>query len=106
VFANPHGLQLGADVYSTYDAFISVASLNAGVLSLAETNINGDHPLAKPNLYQVTKKVWKHSAVAFSHTNKGFNDLYQPGGTMTMACRNWTSRVIEKGVDRTTSKLQ
>lgn len=99
MFANPHGLHLGMGTYSTEEAFLTLASMHTGVLSLAETNINWDHPSAKSKLHNITRKVWKHSSVAFSHTSEKFKDLNQPGGTLMMACGDWTSRVIEKGVD-------
>jgi hypothetical protein len=45
------------------------------------------------------KKTWKHSTHSKSFTKENFTSEQQPGGTLTLACNHWTSRVIEHGID-------
>ncbi len=97
--SNPKGLKLTYDILETEHSLGRVHSLGVSVLSLAETNVNWNHPKVPGRFHKSIRKIWRHSAVSKSSTNDSFTSETQPGGTLTMACGNWTSRIIEKGVD-------
>lgn len=99
VFANPRGLKLFTDLLLTKHNLSTIASLGTGVLGLAETNLNWDHKHTKSILHSTVKNMWKHSISSHSHTADSFKTHKQPGGTLTLVCGNWTSRVIEHGQD-------
>lgn len=66
---------------------------------MAETNVNLSIPTARKKLQNLLKKVWQHSVTMTSHTKENFGSINQPGGTLMTITGNWTSRVIERGVD-------
>jgi hypothetical protein len=99
LFSNPKGLKLTYDILETEHSLGRVHSLGVGVLALAETNVNWNHPSVQARFHSSIRKVWKHSAVSKFSTKDHFTTETQPGGTLTMTCGNWTSRIIEKGVD-------
>jgi hypothetical protein len=99
LFSNPRGLKLSTDIMETQFSLGRVQSLHAGVLCLAETNLNWGHPRALTKFHGLIRKVWRHTSVSKSYTKDEFSSERQPGGTITMACNHWTSRVLEKGED-------
>jgi hypothetical protein len=99
LFSNPRGLQLSTDIMETQFSLGRVHSLHAGVLCLAETNLNWGHPRALTKFHGLIRKIWRHTSVSKSYTKDDFSSERQPGGTITMACNHWTSRVLEKGED-------
>jgi len=74
-------------------------ALGVGVLCLAETNVNWGHPQILNKFHCSLRKIWKHSTHSKSFTADNFTSEEQPGGTLTLVCNHWTSRVIERGVD-------
>jgi hypothetical protein len=99
LFSNPRGIKLSTDILETEHSLGRVQSLSAGILGLAETNVNWNNPKVLGALHRSVRKIWRQSSVAKSSTNDNFQSETQPGGTLTMACGHWTSRVIERGVD-------
>ena len=99
IFANPQGLKLMSDIMETEYSMGRCHSLGVGVLCLAESNLNWDHPQATGKFHGVLRKVWKHSKVSKSFTKDHFQSTNQPGGTVTVVYNHWTSRVIESGED-------
>lgn len=97
--ANPQGLFLGGNKVSTEHGFASCTALRSSMLCLAETNVNWSHPKAIPKPSAAAKKVWYHSNQSTSDTKENFSSLNQPGGTLTLVCNKWASRVIMKGQD-------
>jgi hypothetical protein len=97
--ANPQGLFLGGNKVSTEHGFASCTALRSSVFCLAETNVNWSHPKVIPKSSAAAKKVWYHSNQSLSHTKGNFSSLNQPGGTLTLVCNKWASRVIMKGQD-------
>jgi hypothetical protein len=47
----------------------------------------------------VHSEVFSNSSFQTSQTPDKFTKEFQPGGTLTLLCENWSSRVIEKGTD-------
>jgi hypothetical protein len=45
------------------------------------------------------RQTWQHSSISYSRAKEDFISSYQPGGTATMICDNWTSRVLGRGED-------
>jgi len=81
LFANPKGLKLTNDIMETEYSMGRCRSLGVGVLCLAESNLNWDHPLATGKFHGLLRKIWKHSKVSKSFTKDHFQSPNQPGGT-------------------------
>jgi hypothetical protein len=60
-------------------------------------NINGGHQLS--NARRCFSKTWQNSGIQISHLNEKITSSYQPGGTLTGVVNNWTSQIIEHGMD-------
>lgn len=80
-------------------SFSQLSNLGVGAICLAETNLNWKHPRVLKHLKDTTKKIWQHSSSITSHIPEDNISENQPGGTMTLLTNNWTSRIIERGVD-------
>jgi len=74
-------------------------TLGVGALCVAESNLNWGNPKVQGKFHGMLQKIWRHTKTSKSYTKDGFTSENQPGGTVTMVCNNWTSRVIEEGVD-------
>ncbi len=62
-------------------------------------NVNWDLPEQHQSFYNLLNKTWKASVSCTSKAPEEFVAPYQPGGTATIICDNWTSRVLNKGED-------
>ena len=98
-FNNPSGLKISTDPTSVHYSLSLLAHLGVGAICLAETNINWGKSTAMKLVKDTFKKVWRHSTVMTSYKKEAFDSINQPGGTLTSITGNWTSRVIERGVD-------
>lgn len=98
-FNNPNGLKLSSDPLSVQYSLSLLSSLGVGAISLAETNLNWNHPRIVSRLKSTIKKEWKHSALVTSHIIEDITSEIQPGGTLTVVTNNWTSRIIDRGAD-------
>jgi hypothetical protein len=74
-------------------------NLGVGALCLPETNTNWTLLSSQSQLARITRPIWKNSSTQTSHINENFESIYEPGGTLTMICENWASRIVEKGSD-------
>jgi hypothetical protein len=45
------------------------------------------------------RRTWNHVTTSTSRAVEPFLSSYQPGGTATVVCNNWTSRIIGRGED-------
>lgn len=70
-----------------------------GALCLPETNVNWNLPDQGHVFNFILRRTWQHSVSATLRSPEDFLSQYQPGGTATIICNNWTSRVITKGED-------
>jgi hypothetical protein len=43
------------------------------------------------------RRTWNQTTIATSRAVEPYISSYQPGGTATIICDNWTSRVIGRG---------
>jgi hypothetical protein len=76
-----------------------IDKLGVGVLCVPEANVNWNHSRTYTKLTQITRKLWKNHSIVTSQLKEDFQSENQPGGTVTIVTNNWTSRIIEKGVD-------
>ncbi len=99
IASKPNGLKFTeGDDLSRY-SFSEAYSLGVGALCLPETNTNWSLPSSHSQLYRIIRPIWQSSNIQTSHINDAFTGTYQPGGTLTMICNNWSSRILEKGSD-------
>jgi hypothetical protein len=99
VLTNPRGLNLSSDLLETEFSMGRCQALGVGALCMAESNLNWGNPKVQGKFHGMLQKIWRHTKTSKSYTKDGFTSENQPGGTVTMVCNNWTSRVIEEGVD-------
>ena len=96
---NPNGLKFSeGDDLARY-SFSEAYHLGVGALCLPETNTNWNIPSSLSKLSRIIRPIWQSSCTQTSHINDEFENIYQPGGTLTTICNNWTSRILEKGSD-------
>jgi hypothetical protein len=99
VFSNPRGLKFSSDIMETEYSLGRCQALGVGAICLAESNINWGNHHAQGTFHGMLRKIWRHTKTSKSYTKEDFESEKQPGGTVTMVCNHWTSRVIEAGVD-------
>jgi hypothetical protein len=51
------------------------------------------------HLSTMTRDIWQNSSFHTSESQEEFLASYQPGGTATIICDRWASRVVSKGAD-------
>ena len=62
-------------------------------------NLTQTITLTLPNYETFTLNFFSNSSFQVSQTPDTFTKLYQPGGTLTLLCESWASRIEEKGTD-------
>jgi hypothetical protein len=80
-------------------SFSAAYHLGVRALCLPETNTNWSLLSSHNQLFRILRPIWQTSSTQTSHLTDEFESVYQPGGTSTTICNNWTSRVLEKGSD-------
>jgi hypothetical protein len=99
VFSNPRGLKLSTDILETEYSFGRCQALGVGAICIAESNLNWGNLNVQGKFHGILKKIWRHTKTSKSYRKENFQSEKQPGGTATMVCNHWTSRVVEAGVD-------
>jgi len=99
IFSNPRGLKLSTDLLETEYSLGRCQALGVGAVCIAKPNLNWGNLSVQKKFHGILRKIWKHIKTSTSHTNDNFFHEKQPGGTATMLCNHWTSRVVEKGAD-------
>jgi hypothetical protein len=96
---NPNGIQPYWTNYSLLQDLYTCKKYGAAIISLPETNLNWTSTDSVGVLNGMFRRTWQHAVLASSRAVEPFLSSYQPGGTATIVCDNWTSRVIGKGED-------
>ena len=96
---NPNGLRLSGSTYSLQHDLRLCHDYGAATLCFPETNLNWDLPELRAQFSDLLRKTWRNSTYVSSKSPEEFMSTYQPGGTATVICDNWTSRVIDRGED-------
>jgi len=99
LFNNPCGPRLQSDHLGTQYSLSIVESLGVGGLCLAETNLNWGNAAAYTQVQSLLRQTWGNHSLTYSHLKEYFTLWNQPGGTATVITNNWTSRILEKGMD-------
>jgi hypothetical protein len=68
-------------------------------ICLPETNVNWNLPDQCQLFHNALQKTWLNSSSSISRSPEDFLLQFQPGGTATIICDNWISRILEKGED-------
>jgi hypothetical protein len=69
--------------------------LQAGSVSIIESNVEWKEYEWKENTYQTLRKTFRDARVEYSTSKTKFEGRYKPGGTVTAALGNWSHRVID-----------
>lgn len=96
---NPNGLSLTYHQLSVQLDFRQCRSYGTAVLCLPETNVNWNSPDQSVLLRNILHKTWQASVSSVSKPPEEFLSQHQPGGTATILCDNWVSRLVGKGED-------
>jgi hypothetical protein len=96
---NPNGLNLDTNNYSLLHDIQTCADFGAAVISLPETNVHWALPSTRTSFRGMLKRMWPHVTISTSESAEPFLSTYKPGGTATVVCDKWTSRVMETGED-------
>jgi hypothetical protein len=96
---NPNGLSLSTTNYSLLQDFQTCQEYGAAAICLPETNTNWDLVDQQAILHNILRQTWRNASAQTSKAPETFLSQYQPGGTATIVCNNWVSRIIQKGED-------
>ncbi len=96
---NPNGLSLKYKNFPLQNDFYISHDYRAPILSLPETNVNWNLTYQSSIFMSLLHNTWRTSAYSFSKALKDFLSQYQPGGTATIVCNDWVSRVFDIGED-------
>jgi hypothetical protein len=91
--------------YDNNKGVISMSSnlrgLQAGSVSIIESNVESQEYEWKENTYQTLRKTFGDTRVEYSTSKTKFEGRYKPGGTVTAALGSWSHRVVDSGSDAT-----
>jgi hypothetical protein len=79
----------------------NLRGLQAGSVSIGETNVEWQKYEWRENTHQALRKMFGDARVEFSTSKAKFEGRYKPGGTATAALGVWTHRVVDAGIDAT-----
>ncbi len=96
---NPNGISPSSTNYSLLQDLHTSKKYGAAVISLPETILIWEAEGTIGHLHRMLRQTWQHSSISYSRAKEEFISSYQPGGTATMICDNWTSRVLGRGED-------
>jgi hypothetical protein len=66
---------------------------------MPETNTNWAIPQQREGFTTMLHCTWRNTEYQTSWALEDFLSSYQPGGTATVTCDNWVSRIIARGED-------
>lgn len=96
---NTNGLNLSGATYLLQHDLRLSHDYGVASLCLPETNLNWDLPHLKSTFSLLLRNTWRNSTFSVSKSPEEFVSNHQPGGTGTLICDNWTSRVVDRGED-------
>ena len=96
---NPNGININPTNFTLLKDFQTCHNYGAAIISLPETKTNWRFSHQKTMLHGLLRRVWNSSAFQTSHSSELFLSDRKPGGTATIVCANWTSRLVHKGED-------
>jgi hypothetical protein len=79
----------------------NLRGLQAGSVSIGETNVEWQKYEWRENTYQTLRKTFGDARVEFSTSKAKFEGRYKLGSTATAALGAWTHRVVHAGCDAT-----
>jgi hypothetical protein len=96
---NPNGLCLTTKPHSLQHDLIQCRNYGASILCLPESNVNWDISHQHTIFNNILRQTWPATVYCTSKSPEEFLSDKQPGGTTTILCDDWTSRLLEKGED-------
>jgi hypothetical protein len=101
LFQNPNGININNKAFQYRCGLSTCKSHNIAAITIAETKLNTNQHKVLATLKGVHSEDFSNSSFQTSQTPDKFTREFQPGGTLTLLCKNWSSRVIEKGPTHT-----
>jgi len=99
VLQNPNGIKLRKGFQVPLQDLQTCRQFGITALSLPKTNSDWSLPHQRSQLHRALRSTWSNSVSQVSHADETFLSSYQPGGTATIVCSRWATRVIDKGQD-------
>jgi hypothetical protein len=99
LYQNPNGINISNKAFQYKYSLSTCRSLNIAAITIVETKLNTNNHKVLASLKSAHSEVFHKSFFQTSQTPDKFIRDYQPGGTMTLLCENWSSKVISKGTD-------
>jgi hypothetical protein len=96
---NPNGLSIYRQNLGLLQDLQTCRGYGAAVICLPETNTNWNFPDQHQQFTSLLHRTWRTSMHQVSRSPEDFLSQYQPGGTATILCDNWVSRVVDRGED-------
>jgi hypothetical protein len=99
---NINGLKPFGEHPDLISGFKNLRKLQAGGISLIETNIEWKKYDYRENTEKLLRKTFGSTRIAYSTPYEQVEEShYKPGGTVTSALGHWASRVLRSGKDPT-----
>jgi hypothetical protein len=99
---NINGLKPFCEHPDLISGFKNLRKLQAGGISLIETNVEWGKYDYRANTEKLLRKTFGSTRIAYSTSDEQLEDShYKPGGTVTAALGHWASRVLRSGKDPT-----
>jgi hypothetical protein len=96
---NPNGLRLSGSTLTLQQDLRACSEYGAAAICLPEANLNWNIPSTRDLFSGLLRRTWRNSAYSTLQPPEEFLSNRQPGGTATVICDNWTSRIIKRGAD-------
>lgn len=96
---NPNGLSITNHYHILLQDLQHCRDYGAAVICLPETNTNWHLPDLHQKFKNALHRTWPQSQYQTSRSPEEFLSQYQPGGTTTIVCNNWISRIVDRGED-------
>jgi hypothetical protein len=99
---NINGLKPFGEHPDLISGFKNLRRLQAGGISLIETNVEWKKYDYRANTDKLLRKTFRSTRIAYSTSDEHVEEShYTPGGTVTAALGHWASRILRSGKDPT-----
>jgi hypothetical protein len=96
---NPNGIRPSVTEPEFLFSLHVCHSIGVGAICITETNLKWHHSQHKASMRRCLHRNWKSSRFQTSVPEEHFLGNYQPGGTATIITDQWTSCIIDSGMD-------
>ncbi len=91
----PNGLILTKNNLTLQQDLQACHDYGTATLSVPATNVNRNLPEQQAYFTATLHRTWRNALFVVSKSPEDFLSQYQPGGTTTVVCENWISRLVD-----------